>query len=191
MREGVPDTDCNISKEKFSKFTNVELANTLGNLYQRCLPFNRSHKYPSYSEVKQTLNTQEERLLNKLDSLGSECSEHYDSFNYYKAIQAIMSRLRDANVLVQEYKPWDLVKTSEENRQHREKIEAMLFLVYESLRVCGVLLQPIVPSVSRVLLDKLNLPNDQRFYDDAKVDYVRKNSRTINTSNSDVIFKRI
>ena len=102
-----------------------------------------------------------------------------------------MSRLRDANALVQEYKPWDLVKTSEENREHREKIEAMLFLVYESLRVCGVLLQPIVPSVSRVLLDKLNLPNDQRFYDNAKVDYVRKNSSSINTSNSDVIFKRI
>ena len=41
LREGVPDSDCNLSEQKFTKFTNVELANTLGNLYQRCLPFNK------------------------------------------------------------------------------------------------------------------------------------------------------
>jgi methionyl-tRNA synthetase len=34
LREGVLDTDSSISEEKISKFSDAELANTLGNLYQ-------------------------------------------------------------------------------------------------------------------------------------------------------------
>ena len=34
LREGVLDTDSSISEEKMAKFSDAELANTLGNLYQ-------------------------------------------------------------------------------------------------------------------------------------------------------------
>lgn len=124
-------------------------------------------------------------MLTRVDSLRAECDEHYDAFNYYKAINAIMSRLRDTNALVQETKPWDLAKSG-----HHDEIQVMLFVVYESLRVCGILLQPIVPVVSAALLDRLNVPLERRSYEFAQVDYVRDKPTSIN-HNSEVIFKRI
>lgn len=192
LREGVPESDCNISVNKFPKFVNVELANTLGNLYQRCMPFNTQKTYPSYASISSRLADHERRLLASLDSLRSQCDEHFDSFNYYKAIQCIMTRLRDANALVQEFKPWEILKSDcgGGDAEGTHKIEKMLFIVYESLRVCGILLQPIVPNVSRVLLDKLNVSTDERFYEFAQVDRKRDQAKKI-SSNSDVIFKRI
>lgn len=173
--------------EKFSKFTNVELANTLGNLLQRCLPFNTELKYPSHVDARPGLNNSRERdLISRLDSLRSECDEYYEMFNYYKAIHAIMARLRDANLLVQEYKPWELSKSP----NGHGKIDTLLFLVYESLRVCGILLQPIIPDLSTRLLDRLNVDSTQRSYDFAKVDLITDTTRRI-SSNNDIIFKRV
>lgn len=188
MREGVPDSDCNINVTKFSTFINVELANTLGNLYQRCLPFNRDLVYPTYAQIEAQLSADEHIILANLDSLRLECNEHYEAFNFYKAIQAIMARLRTSNNLVQEYKPWDLVKS--QSGDTAVKLRKMLFLVLESLRVSGILLQPIVPNVSAILLDKFNVEKEARFYDSALVDYKRQEVGKI-AVNSDVIFKRI
>ena len=41
-------------------------------------------------------------------------------------------------------------------------------LVFETLRVCGLLLQPCVPSLSSKLLDRLNVPIDERGWRAAK-----------------------
>ena len=38
----------------------------------------------------------------------------------------------------------------------------------ESLRVCGILLQPIVPKLSSQLLDKLAVRSNDRMWSDAK-----------------------
>lgn len=174
---------------KFSKFTNVELANTLGNLYQRCLPFNLKRAYPSYSEVKSDMQTKRELdFMNQMDLLRDECDLHYEAFNYPKVIQAIMARLRESNLLVQDYKPWELVKSNKD--EDISKLQRMIFLVYESLRICGILLQPIVPVVSANLLDKLEIKQTERTYEFAKMDYVRDKAKSI-SSNTDVIFKRI
>lgn len=183
------DSDCNISEEKFTKFTNVELANTLGNLYQRCLPFNLKREYPSYADVKSGIALKRELdLMSQTDSLREECDEHYEAFDYNKVIQAIMNRLRESNMLVQEYKPWELIKSKKE--EDLVKVKRMLYFVYESLRVCGILLQPIVPNVSEKLLDKLEVDNAERSYEFAKMDYKRNNTKNISSS-SDIIFKRI
>lgn len=84
LREGVPDTDSNISVDKFTKFANVELSNTLGNLYQRCLPFNTEKVYPSYTEVKDELNKDDLELIDRLNKLGKECDDDFEVFNFYK-----------------------------------------------------------------------------------------------------------
>lgn len=189
MREGCVDSDCNISEEKFTKFTNVELANTLGNLYQRCLPFNLKREYPSYADVKSGITSKRELdLVSQIDSLRDLCDEHYEAFDYNKVIQAIMNPLRESNTLVQEYKPWELIKSKKE--EDLVKVKRMLYLVYESLRVCGILLQPIVPNVSGKLLDKLAVEHAERSYEFAKIDYKRDKTKNI-SSNAEVIFKRI
>ena len=73
-----------------------------------------------------------------------------------------MDVLRLTNLFVQEEKPWELKNTN------RDKLEFVLHLTMESLRVCGVTLTPIVPSISKMLLDKLGIPQSKRFWKDAQ-----------------------
>ena len=69
-----------------------------------------------------------------------------------------MDALRITNQFVQEEKPWDLKKTNQ------ERLEFVLALSLESLRISGILLKPIVPTLAETLLAKLNItPSQQTF----------------------------
>lgn len=59
-------------------------------------------------------------------------------------------------------KPWELKK----NPNTQEELKVVLHLTLETLRVSGILLQPIIPNLSKTLLDKLNIPNQNRYFDD-------------------------
>lgn len=97
LREGVPDADSNLSLEKFTKFADAELSNTLGNLYQRCLSFNPAKRYPCYMEIKDLLTQEDNVLLDKLDEMTVECDNDYMQFNFYKGLQRIMAAVRMCN----------------------------------------------------------------------------------------------
>lgn len=84
LREGVPEADSNISEDKFSHFVNAELSNTLGNLYQRCLPFNAPKTYPGWLEVEPLLLQEDLMLLEMLDRVASECDVDFESFSFYR-----------------------------------------------------------------------------------------------------------
>lgn len=68
--------------------------------------------------------------------------------------------------MVQETRPWVLAKSD----QNKDKLELtkLLFLVYETLRVAGILLQPVVPALSEDLLTRLGVEKRNKFMD-AKV----------------------
>lgn len=189
LREGVPDSDCNILKEKFVEHINVELANTLGNLFQRCLPFNKQLIYPSYEQIRGDLNDEDKRFLEKLAQVRNECNKHYEVFNFYNGIQTVMSVLRNANLLVQEYKPWALAKSAEP--QEQQALKKLLFMVYESLRISGILLQPIVPELSRNLLDRLNINQEHRYFEFANVNSSQHPFSTHLKSQQGVLFARL
>ena len=66
----------------------------------------------------------------------------------------------------------------------------MLHVTMESLRVCGILLQPIVPKLSSDLLDKLAVRASDRAWDDARP--VGRQSRDVPLSDKHVVlFKKI
>jgi methionyl-tRNA synthetase len=88
--------------------------------------------------------------------------------------------------MVQEYKPWNLLKQNKSDI----KIKKLLFFVYESLRIAGILLQPIIPSLSDDLLSRLNVNKEERFYEFALVDTKRNSNKKIQ-SNSNILFKRL
>ena len=84
LREGVPDTDSNVNEDKLVNVVNAELSNTLGNLYQRCLPFNRLEVYPQWQRVRHIMTAHDLELVDRLDKLASLCSEDFERFNFYK-----------------------------------------------------------------------------------------------------------
>jgi methionyl-tRNA synthetase len=88
--------------------------------------------------------------------------------------------------MVQEYKPWNLMKQNKSDM----RIKKLLFFIYESLRIAGILLQPIIPSLSDDLLNRLNVKKEERFYESALIDTKRIENKKLQ-SNSNILFKRL
>ena len=100
--------------------------------------------------------------MDQLETLSDRVGESYSDFQFYDGLVAVMDTLRSTNSLVQEEQPWLLSKTDPERR------DWVLAVVLESLRVCGVLLQPCIPSISSKLLDRLNVPLAERDWEASK-----------------------
>jgi len=162
LREGVPHTDGNFSEESLKHILNLELADTLGNLLSRATSkrLNPSQEVPACSSSTSTPSSI--ALLDQLETLSDRVGESYADFQFYDGLVAVMDTLRATNSLVQEEQPWVLGKTDPERR------DWVLAIVLESLRVCGILLQPCIPSISSKLLDRLNVPMAERDWEASK-----------------------
>lgn len=76
--------------------------------------------------------------------------------NFYKGIDCIVATLHAGNRFFESQKPWELRK-----KQLSPHLHCVLHLTMETLRVCGILLQPIVPELSDMLLKKLGIPKEK------------------------------
>ncbi|XP_077987959.1 methionine--tRNA ligase, mitochondrial-like [Glandiceps talaboti] len=174
MREGVPHSDGDYYDEKVVKYLNAELAGTLGNLLSRCTarslnpdqifpPFHQS-SFPPISDSSDKTDTDYydyDELIQSLQDLPDIVNTYYQNFQIHKAIEAIMSCLRQTNAFVQYYEPWNL-KNQPENSKW---LYTILHVAMESLRISGILLQPVTPTLSDRLLTRLGIPEDQRHWE--------------------------
>lgn len=69
--------------------------------------------------------------------------------------------------------PWNL-RPGKVN-QNQEKLDTVLWLTLETLRVCGILLQPAMPTSMQRLLDYLGVPQTERDLSFAQIDMEGRN----------------
>ncbi|GBN89342.1 Methionine--tRNA ligase, mitochondrial [Araneus ventricosus] len=164
LRASVPTNDTNYSEVKMHRMVNAELADTLGNLLSRsCAPaLNPEQVFPKFyhNSLDDLKDSNVESLINNTSDLPDKVQRHFMEGYFYKGIDDIMACLRDANAFMQSNKPWELVKMKDE--KSKETLSTMLHVVLEVLRISGVLLQPVVPNLSKRLLTKLQVPEEQR-----------------------------
>lgn len=100
-----------------------------------------------------------------------------------------MEVLHAANKFFETTKPWEL-KAQKEIRQ----LEAILAITMETLRICGIMLQPISPVTCKTLLDKLNVNENQRNWIDASFVVWKQHDSNVEVGLRDgetVLFRRI
>lgn len=117
------------------------------------------------------------------------CRQHYDNLNFYKVVDSVLATLRANNLFFETLKPWELKK----NPSSLEELKVVLHLTFETLRISGILFQPIIPNLSQTLLDKLNIPNEERYFDDLRIfswDNEKFEERKL-SSDKVVLFRRI
>lgn len=78
-------------------------------------------------------------------------------------VDAVIATLHKCNLFFETLKPWELKK----NPDH-EELNTVLHLTIETLRVCGILLQPVIPNICENLLNKLGVPKNARTFDYSK-----------------------
>lgn len=98
-----------------------------------------------------------------------------------------MTLLHAANAFFESTRPWELKNGNEEAKQ---KLETILSLAMESLRISGIILQPIIPEFTSKLLQRLNVANDHRLWKDTKL-YLRQVPHDLINLESNILFKRI
>ncbi len=157
MREVPWGADGSYSHEAITARMNADLANDLGNLAQRSLSMinkNCGAKVPACGAMSEA----DKEILGSADALMIEVRAQHQTYSISKAMDAIWKVVADANRYFAGQEPWALRKTDS------ARMETVLYVTAEVLRIVGVLAQPYVPASAAKLLDVLSVPDDARTF---------------------------
>ena len=149
-REVTFGNDGNFSEETFVKRINSELVNKVGNLIYRTASLiykNCDQKIPKpsvYNDKDKVILTQAYNLITQVRALMDEQS-------LKQALKGIVNLATVANIFIDEEAPWNL-KTSDTAR-----MQTVLYVLAEVIRVIAILLQPFVPNSANQILDYFNI----------------------------------
>ncbi len=155
MREVPFGNDGDFSEAALVRRLNSELANDLGNLAQRTLSQiarNLGGRLPARGAA-----TEEDRaLLEAVDALAAKLRPLIDRMALGDALEEVWKVIRSANAYVDHQAPWALRKTD------AVRMEAVLRVLADSLRVIATVLSPFIPDSMGKLLDQLGVQGGER-----------------------------
>ncbi|MDY0883108.1 methionine--tRNA ligase [Dongia soli] len=157
LREIPFGNDGDFSHRAMVQRMNSDLANGIGNLAQRSLSMinkncNASVPQPgAFSEADERLIGTAEEALPKVRGFIREQAFH-------KALETIWQVIGEADRYVDEQAPWALRKTDP------DRMNTVLYVLAETIRRLGLLLQPFMPQSAERLLDQLVLPAEARVF---------------------------
>jgi methionyl-tRNA synthetase len=164
LREISFGQDGSYSHEAIVGRLNADLANDLGNLAQRSLSMvnkNCDAKVPA----RGALAPEDEVLLASAYALRAEARAAMGDYALHSILGAIWKVVGDTNRYFAGQAPWALKKTDP------LRMETVLWVTAEVLRVVGLLTQPFVPLAAEKLLDLLAVPADARSFAQAETAY--------------------
>ena len=135
---------------------NNDLANGLGNLAQRTLSMiakNCDGKVPAHgdftAEDKELLNMAQVKML-------AAARMELDRQRFHKALEEIWSVVNAANAYIDSQAPWGLKKTD------MARMETVLYVLAETIRCLGLVVQPVMPDSAAKILDQLSVGEGAR-----------------------------
>ncbi|WPX96975.1 methionine--tRNA ligase [Candidatus Bandiella euplotis] len=150
MKEMTFGNDGNFSYPSFIDRINSELVNKVGNLIHRTISFiykNCGQKMPypaEYAEKDRAILSHSYQLIEKIRVL-------VDNQSLKQILEEIIDLANAANVFIDEEAPWKL-KESDPIR-----MQTVMYVLAEVIRVIAVLLQPFMPESSAQALDCLDV----------------------------------
>ena len=146
MREMVLGQDASFTMESFIKRYNSDLANDFGNLFSRVstlIAKNFENVIPEPGE----LTVVEIEIQKHAESVIKQTNNLIEKMRINEAIEEILQFVRSINRYMEQQTPWKLVKTD------KSAAARVLYTAAESLRVSALLLQPVMPSRTKTILD--------------------------------------
>ncbi|MBT4554056.1 MAG: methionine--tRNA ligase [Candidatus Marinimicrobia bacterium] len=149
MREMVLGQDSSFTMESFIQRYNSDLANDFGNLLSRVstlMKKNYDGKIPNHGELTDV----EKTIKSNGESLAELVKDKIESMRLNEAIEEIMQYVRSVNKYMEDNAPWKLVK------EDKDAAGRVLYTAGEALRISAVLLSPVMPNRTAILLNALN-----------------------------------
>jgi methionyl-tRNA synthetase len=155
LREVPFGGDGDFSRKALISRLNTELANDLGNLAQRTLSFiakNAGGVVPPLGEM----TAPDRELLDSAEALTQKVRDALERLAFHEALEDIWKVIRAANAYIDHQAPWALKKTD------LTRMQTVLRVLLETMRVIAVLLQPFMPDTMAKMLDQLGVAEDAR-----------------------------
>lgn len=127
---------------------NSDLANNLGNLAQRSLSMvakNCEAKVPTPGEF----TAEDTAIMDRARGLLESVRDQFEVQDFHRALESIWTVLGDTNAYFAEQAPWVLRKTDP------ARMETVLYVTLEVLRLVAILIQPVMPTSAAKLLTLL------------------------------------
>ncbi|MBU3732077.1 MAG: methionine--tRNA ligase [Beijerinckiaceae bacterium] len=157
LREVPFGQDGNYSHEAIVARINADLANDLGNLAQRSLSMiakNCEGRVPEPGN----LTDADKAMLDAVYALPEKARTAMTNFALHTMLADIWRVVGDANRYFASEEPWTKRKTDP------ERFATVLYVTAETLRMLGIMTQPVIPTSASKLLDLLAVPADQRMF---------------------------
>jgi len=155
LREVPFGGDGDFSRGALISRLNTELANDLGNLAQRTLSFiakNAGGVVPAQGELSEA----DRALMDMAAGLPARVREAVERLGFHEALEEIWKLIRASNAYIDHQAPWALRKTD------LGRMNTVLRVLVEALRVTAILLQAFMPDTMGRLLDQLGVAPDGR-----------------------------
>jgi len=155
----------------------AELQSLLGNFYLRITSAAIRKRLPKDLDLRmresleQSTDTENLReVTNPLQNLASVVDHHLKELRIAEALEVIIYQLKAANIMMNATEPWA--------KNTPETVTGKVYaLSVETLRICGILLQPFIPAKAGMLLDALDIPLSERALEHAQ--YLRSPVRGV------------
>ena len=157
MKEMVLGQDSNFSIESFVKSYNNDLANDFGNLLSRVS--NLINKFYNGILVEGEDLSEDGKIVKgcAIETINN-VSKLMDEMKIDDAIDSVFLLIKNVNKFLEVTVPWKVVKTD------LKKGGALLFTAAESLRIIALLLAPIMPNRTALVLETLNTKNTEIYW---------------------------
>ena len=155
MREMVLGQDANFTLKSFVNRYNSDLANDFGNLLSRISTLINKN-YDGYMPEVSSLGDKEKRLKSISIELVKKFDNNMSRMSINEAIEETLQFVRNINRYFEHMAPWKLVK------EDLKSAGTVLYTGAEALRICAVLLSPIMPQRIQILLSVLNTESVDR-----------------------------
>ena len=155
MREMVLGQDANFTLKSFVNRYNSDLANDFGNLLSRISTLINKN-YDGYIPKVSSLGDEEKRLKSISVELVKKFDNNMLRMSINEAIEETLQFVRNINRYLEHMAPWKLVK------EDLKSAGTVLYTGAEALRICAVLLSPIMPQRIQILLSVLNTESVDR-----------------------------
>ena len=149
MREMVLGQDASFTMESFIKRYNSDLANDFGNLLSRV-----SNLLKKFFDGKIPMDEDDspEGMIIKENGIKvvSDVWNHIESMQVNEAIETTLQYIRSVNKYMETMAPWKLAKSD------NDAAGKVLFTAAEALRISAVLLAPVMPNRTQIVLETFN-----------------------------------
>ncbi|KAJ1836816.1 methionyl-tRNA synthetase [Coemansia sp. RSA 486] len=165
IRNGGIANDGDYSSEEVVVRYKKDLVGQLANLASRCLSDRLGADLALFAKIadQQQQASPDKRdleLRDALVALPDKVKQQFDKSEFGRGLSYIFDTLAVANKHISDNEPWKLVKNDDAESQAR--LQVVLFYSLEAVRIAAIMLQPVMPDKTSLLLDHLHVARQDR-----------------------------